>query len=122
MEYQIQWAVEYEEKIKSEAIKRGLPEPVLHFVSVSDEEKREIFSELNRISKFIGITIKHLTILMELLKTDITFEIWIGDFILQIYYEPSVSSYNFTIYAIGPQRKLEVGKIIFSSMPSISYL
>lgn len=120
LEYQIQWAVEYEDKIRREAEKKGLPEPTLHFVGILDDEKREIVSELNRISKFMGIIIKHLTILKELLKTDVAFEIWIGDFFLQMYCEPS-GSYDFTIYAIGLQRKLEVGKIVFSSIPSISY-
>ena len=120
-EYQIEWAAEYKDKIISKAKKRGL-EPTLHFVGVSDDVKREIVSEVNRISKFMGVIIKHLHILKDLLKTDVSFQIWIGDFFLEMYYEANWASYDFTIYAPGEPRSLEVGKIVFTSIPSLSYL
>ena len=124
--YRIEWAVDYQDKIVRSSEIRGLGQPRLNFVSVEDDEKREIVSELNRITKFMEITAKHLHILNELLKTDVVFEIWIGDFILQMYYEPSWASFDFTIYAPGSNGrrtlKLEVGKIVFTSIPSQSCL
>lgn len=117
-EYKMEWAVDYEEKIVSHAKKRGL-EPKLNFVRASDDEKEEIISELNRINKSMGIVTKHLGILNELLETDVVFRIWIDDFILQIYYEPDADSFDFTISWPG---RGELGKVVFSSIPSFSYL
>ena len=119
MKYRIQWAKDYEAKFKK-LEEKGLYPIVLRPIGLSDDEKQEITSELNRISEHMEVTVKHLARLNDLLKTDVVLTIWLSDYMLEAYYEPSASSYVFTIYT-GGEVRCEVGKVIFSRIPSISY-